>query len=184
MINAQGRTLAGTGYPEPIPTLNLSYRRNITQALSLVLNVTDVFSSQKMETVTDSTMLKERAIRRFDGRIAYIGLSYRFGGVQGQPRREGRGVRSAMGRRVVRRECNPLPRYLTVAPAQAGGHAELPKSVFLKYWSCFPCTEFCYSAWVPPCEGTTGQGSGFKRHPGSHPLFPRSRRMRLHPIAA
>jgi outer membrane receptor for ferrienterochelin and colicin len=90
MINAQGRTRAGTGYREPISTLNLSYRRNITQALSLVLNVTDVFSSQKMETVTDSTTLKERAIRRFDGRIAYIGLSYRFGGVQGQPRREGR----------------------------------------------------------------------------------------------
>jgi outer membrane receptor protein involved in Fe transport len=87
MINAQGKTLAGTGYREPMSTLNLSYRRNLSQSLSLVLNVTDVFSSQKMETVTDSTTLKERAIRRFDGRIAYIGLSYRFGGVQGQPRR-------------------------------------------------------------------------------------------------
>ena len=88
MVNAQGKTLAGTGYREPISTLNLSWRRNITPTLSLVMNVTDVFSSQKMETVTDSVTLKERAIRRFDGRIAYIGLSWRFGGVP-QGRREG-----------------------------------------------------------------------------------------------
>lgn len=81
MINAQGKTLAGTGYRQPISTLNLSWRRNITPALSLVMNVTDVFSSQKMETVTDSATLQERTIRRFDGRIAYVGLSWRFGGV-------------------------------------------------------------------------------------------------------
>jgi len=91
MINAQGKTLAGTGYRQPISTLNLSWRRSITPALSLVMNVTDVFSSQKMETVTDSATLKERSIRRFDGRIAYVGLSWRFGGVPSRPRgdREG-----------------------------------------------------------------------------------------------
>jgi outer membrane receptor protein involved in Fe transport len=86
MINAQGKTLAGTGYRQPISTLNLSWRRSITPALSLVMNVTDVFSSQKMETVTDSATLKERSIRRFDGRIAYVGLSWRFGGVPQRPR--------------------------------------------------------------------------------------------------
>jgi outer membrane receptor protein involved in Fe transport len=91
MINAQGKTLAGSGYRQPVSTLNLSWRRNITPALSLVMNVTDVFSSQKMETVTDSLTLKERAIRRFDGRIAYVGLSWRFGGMPQRPRdgREG-----------------------------------------------------------------------------------------------
>ena len=91
MINAQGRTLAGTGYRQPMSTLNLSWRRNITPTLSLVMNVTDVFSSQKMETATDSVTLKERSIRRFDGRIAYVGLSWRFGGVPQRPRtgREG-----------------------------------------------------------------------------------------------
>jgi outer membrane receptor protein involved in Fe transport len=86
MINAQGKTLAGTGYRQPMSTLNLSWRRNITPTLSLVMNVTDVFSSQKMETVTDSATLKERSIRRFDGRIAYVGLSWRFGGVPQRPR--------------------------------------------------------------------------------------------------
>ena len=75
-------------------TLNLSYRRNITPALSLVLNVTDVFRSQKVETFTDTASLQEHSIRRSDGRVAYLGLSYRFGGVQGSGgnrRREGRG---------------------------------------------------------------------------------------------
>jgi outer membrane receptor protein involved in Fe transport len=86
MINAQGKTLAGTGYRAPVSTLNLSYRRSITPALSLVMNVSDVFSSQKIETVTDSATLNERAVRRFDGRIAYIGLSWRFGGVPQRPR--------------------------------------------------------------------------------------------------
>ena len=83
MVNAQGKTLAGAGYREPMSTLNLSYRRNITPALSLVLNVTDVFRSQKVETFTDTASLQEHSIRRSDGRIAYLGLSYRFGGVQG-----------------------------------------------------------------------------------------------------
>jgi outer membrane receptor protein involved in Fe transport len=89
MVNAQGKTLAGTGYREPMATLNLSYRRNLTPSLSLVMNVADVFRSQKMETITDTDYLKQHTITRYAGRTAYIGLSYRFGGVQGQ-RREGR----------------------------------------------------------------------------------------------
>jgi len=92
MINAQGKTLAGAGYREPMSTLNLSYRRAITPALNLVFNVTDVFRSQKVETITDTASLKEHTLRTSAGRIAYIGLSYRFGGVQGAgQRREGRG---------------------------------------------------------------------------------------------
>jgi outer membrane receptor for ferrienterochelin and colicin len=90
MIHAQGKTLAGAGYREPFTTLNLSYRRSITPALNLVFNVTDVFRSQKMDTVTDTATLKEHTMRRFDGRIAYIGLSWRFGGVQGGGQRQGR----------------------------------------------------------------------------------------------
>jgi outer membrane receptor protein involved in Fe transport len=92
MVNAQGKTLAGAGYREPMSTLNLSYRRAITPALNLVFNVTDVFRSQKVETITDTASLKEHTLRNSAGRIAYIGLSYRFGGVQGGgQRREGRG---------------------------------------------------------------------------------------------
>jgi outer membrane receptor protein involved in Fe transport len=88
MVNAQGRTLAGTGYREPMSTMNLSYRRTLTPSLSLVVNVNDVFRSQKMETITDTTYLKQHTITRFAGRTAFIGLSYRFGGFQGGAQRQ------------------------------------------------------------------------------------------------
>jgi outer membrane receptor protein involved in Fe transport len=91
-LNARGRTLAGSGYSEPVSSMNLSWRRNLSRSLLLVMNMTDVFSSQKMETVTDTATLKERTLRRVDGRILYVGLSWRFGGVQsgaGRDRRDG-----------------------------------------------------------------------------------------------
>lgn len=89
MFNAQGKTLTGYGYREPSATANLSYRRNLSQNLTFVVNATDIFDSQKMETITDSPTLQERGIRRFDGRIVYVGLSYRFGGVQSNRRPDG-----------------------------------------------------------------------------------------------
>ena len=43
-------------------------------------NVTDVLDKNKMETVINSSTLRETSTRRFDGRVFYVGLSYRFGG--------------------------------------------------------------------------------------------------------
>jgi len=89
MFNAQGKTLTGYGYREPSATANLSYRRNLSQSLTLVVNANDIFSSQKQETVTDSATLKEYSVRRFDGPVVFVGLSYRFGGVQANRRQDG-----------------------------------------------------------------------------------------------
>lgn len=80
MINAQGKTLFGEGYREPSATADLNYRRMLTPALSLVVNINDLFDSQKMDTVTETDRLRETSIRRFDGRTFFVGLSYRFGG--------------------------------------------------------------------------------------------------------
>ncbi len=80
-LNAQGKTLSGQGYRQPFATADFSYRHTITPKLSLVMNVTDVFRSNKYETIIDTTTLKESSIRRYDSQLAYIGLSYRFGGV-------------------------------------------------------------------------------------------------------
>jgi outer membrane receptor protein involved in Fe transport len=88
MVNAQGKTLVGTGYREPSVTADFNYRRNLTPALSLTLRVSDIFDSSKIETITDSATLKETSTRRSDGRIFYVGLNWRFGGVS-QARREG-----------------------------------------------------------------------------------------------
>lgn len=80
-LNSQGRTVSGEGYRQPNSTANFSYRHNITKSLNLVVNVTDIFNSNKTETQVDTDILKERSIRRFDGRLIYVGFSYRFGGV-------------------------------------------------------------------------------------------------------
>ena len=89
-LNARGKTLAGSGYNQPVSSANVSWRRSLSRTLALVMNVTDVFSSQKMETVTNTATLKETSMRRFAGRIVYVGLSWRFGGVQGTAGRERR----------------------------------------------------------------------------------------------
>ena len=79
-LQMMGKTLSGQGYRSPNHTFNMSWRHNVTQQLSLVANVTDVFNTNKMETVINSATLRETSTRRFDGRVFYVGLSYRFGG--------------------------------------------------------------------------------------------------------
>lgn len=75
-----GKTLSGQGYRSPNHSVNLSVRHTVTPALTLVANVTDIFNTNKMETVINSATLRETSTRRFDGRVVYVGLSYRFGG--------------------------------------------------------------------------------------------------------
>jgi outer membrane receptor protein involved in Fe transport len=82
-LNAQGKTLNGDGYRQPNMTTNFSARHALTPALSVVLNVTDVFNANEIETITDTDLLKETSIRRSAGRVVYLGLSYRFGGAAG-----------------------------------------------------------------------------------------------------
>lgn len=78
-LQGQGRTLVGQGYRKPNSTLNLTLRHTVTPSLNFVLNVTDLFDQNRMETVTETSILNEHVSRRFDGRIVYFGLSYRFG---------------------------------------------------------------------------------------------------------
>ena len=79
-LQMQGKTLSGQGYRSPNNTLNMSWRHVLTPQLNLVMNVTDVLSTNKMETVINSASLRETSTRRFDGRMIYVGLSYRIGG--------------------------------------------------------------------------------------------------------
>ena len=79
MLNAQGKTLFGEGYRQPTRTADFTYRHNLAPALSLVLNVNDLFDSSKIETVTETDLLRQYSIRRNNGRTFTVGLSYRFG---------------------------------------------------------------------------------------------------------
>ncbi|MET0983344.1 MAG: outer membrane beta-barrel family protein, partial [Telluria sp.] len=87
-VNAQGKTLLGEGYREPSATADVNYRRTLTPALSLVLNVNDIFDSQKMDVITETDRLRQTSIRRFDGRMVFVGLSYRFGSFGGNGQRQ------------------------------------------------------------------------------------------------
>ncbi|KFI07426.1 outer membrane beta-barrel family protein [Massilia sp. BSC265] len=83
MLNGQGKTLFGEGYREPSYTANLNYSRKLTPALTLNVNINDLFDSQKTETITETDRFREYSIRRNNGRMAYIGLNYRFGSFAG-----------------------------------------------------------------------------------------------------
>ncbi|KQQ92064.1 TonB-dependent receptor [Massilia sp. Leaf139] len=85
MINAQGKTLLGEGYREPSTTADFNYRRQLSPALSLVVNVNDIFDSQKMDVITETDRLRQTSTRRFDGRTFSVGLNYRFGGPGQRP---------------------------------------------------------------------------------------------------
>jgi len=84
-LQMQGKMLSGQGYRSPNQTFNLSVRQMLTPRLSMLATVTDLFNTNKMQTVVDSDTLRETNTRRFDGRVFYLGLSYRFGG----PNKEG-----------------------------------------------------------------------------------------------
>ncbi|MDR7049062.1 outer membrane receptor protein involved in Fe transport [Duganella sp. 3397] len=89
-LQMQGKTLSGQGYRSPNNTVNMSVRHALSSQWNLVANVTDIFDRNKMETIVNSTTLRETSTRRFDGRVFYVGLSYRFGGVNSN-RSEGEG---------------------------------------------------------------------------------------------
>ena len=88
VLNAQGKQLFGESYRKPSHTADLSYRHQLSPALSLVLNVRDLFDSQNMETVTETERLREVSLHRSGGREVFVGVSYRFRG--GQPMRNDR----------------------------------------------------------------------------------------------
>jgi hypothetical protein len=97
MLNAQGKTLLGEGYRQPVRTADFNYRHNLGPALSLVLNINDLFDSQKMESITETDRLREYSIRRYNGRTFFVGLSYRFGSFGGNGQRPMRGGGPGMG---------------------------------------------------------------------------------------
>lgn len=92
-LQMMGKQLSGQGYRSPNRTLNMSLRHVLTPQLTLVANVTDLFNSNRMETVVDSVTLREISTRKFDGRVFYIGLSYRIGGASGKAAEDGPGMR-------------------------------------------------------------------------------------------
>jgi outer membrane receptor protein involved in Fe transport len=73
------RRLSAQGYTEGFGVLNLGYRRQIKENLSLVLTAQDVLESFKQRTVIETPTLRDVVERRATGRGFFIGLNYSFG---------------------------------------------------------------------------------------------------------
>ena len=65
-----------------INLVNLGYRRKLWGGLSAVATVTDLFDGQRFQRIVTTPTLRDNYNRHVFGRIAYLGLSYTFGGTR------------------------------------------------------------------------------------------------------
>lgn len=76
----QGKRLTPQGYNMPFGVVNLGYRHQVDEQLTLVATLADVFNSQRMRRVYDTPTFHGEYRRHQFGQIGYVGLSYSFGG--------------------------------------------------------------------------------------------------------
>jgi outer membrane receptor protein involved in Fe transport len=88
MAFGAGKQLWGQGYREPNWFTNATWQHKFTPTLTMVVNVTDPFNTNRNESHTDSDALRQTTVTRFDGRIFYIGFRYQIGGVIGNNRQQ------------------------------------------------------------------------------------------------
>lgn len=76
-----GKRLTAQGHRLPSSSVNLGYRRKLTNDLSAVFTVADLFNKQRDRTVIDTPVLSDQFERRQLGRTAFLSLSWKFGTV-------------------------------------------------------------------------------------------------------
>lgn len=74
-----GKRLTAQGHRLPSSSVNLGYRRKLTNDLSAVFTVSDIFNTQRDRTVIDTPTLSDQLERRQLGRTAFVSLSWKFG---------------------------------------------------------------------------------------------------------
>lgn len=77
--NYNGRQLLPQGYRTGSGVLNLGYRRNVNEKLSLVATAQDVLATQRQTTFFETPTGTQRTTQRGVGRIFMAGLTYTFG---------------------------------------------------------------------------------------------------------
>lgn len=73
------KRLTAQGHRLPSSSINLGYRRKLTNDLSAVLTVADLLNKQRDRTVIDTPTLSDQFERRQLGRTAFLSLSWKFG---------------------------------------------------------------------------------------------------------
>jgi outer membrane receptor protein involved in Fe transport len=81
-----GRTLRPQGYRGASGMISLGYRHQFTDALSFVATARDLLDNFGETIVYDTPEFRDRAERKFGGRIIFVGFSYTFGGNKGNRR--------------------------------------------------------------------------------------------------
>jgi outer membrane receptor protein involved in Fe transport len=77
--NYNGKRLTPQGYVMPVTTVNLGYRRQMTDTLAFVGTVSDLFNSQRPKRYFETPTFSGTYERRQYGQFVYVGLAYTFG---------------------------------------------------------------------------------------------------------
>jgi outer membrane receptor protein involved in Fe transport len=75
-VRGEGKQLTGQGFTEPYYVTDLSYSHRFDTKLSINARIADVFDSSDRKTITETDTIKDVTIRRWGGRIFFIGLTY------------------------------------------------------------------------------------------------------------
>jgi outer membrane receptor for ferrienterochelin and colicin len=73
------KRLTPQGYVSPINLMNLGYKRQLRQDMSLIFTVSDAFNGQRFQRNLNTPVLNQTYQREQVGRICYVGLVYAFG---------------------------------------------------------------------------------------------------------
>ena len=76
------KRLTPQGSISAINVVNLGYKHTFTAALTAVATVSDVFSGQRYTRVASTPLFTQIYQRRVEGRVAYVGVIYSFGGTK------------------------------------------------------------------------------------------------------
>jgi outer membrane receptor protein involved in Fe transport len=83
-----GKQLLPQGYRLSGGILNLGYRRNVSERMSLLVTGQDVLNTAKQTIVFETPTLRDRLTQTGTGRILLFGLTYNLGGQSGRRRPE------------------------------------------------------------------------------------------------
>lgn len=77
--NYRAKRLTPQGYRRPVFGSDLAIRHELRSDLSAVVAVSDLFNSEKEESILDTPGLHDDSVRRRNTRYVYAGLVYTFG---------------------------------------------------------------------------------------------------------
>ncbi|MHA4870930.1 TonB-dependent receptor domain-containing protein [Duganella sp. PWIR1] len=80
--NYRGKRLTPQGHVLPFTVVNLGYRHQLDEQCTLVATLSDVFNGQRMRRVYETPTFAGTYRRQQMGQVAYLGLSYNFGGTR------------------------------------------------------------------------------------------------------